>query len=48
MSGRKCETCFKKKLGYCPFDNACEFEVWELFVIRNVKKNVEKKECVKC
>jgi len=31
MSGRTCERCFKIKLGYCPFDEACKYEVHERF-----------------
>jgi len=31
MGGRKCERCFNEKLGYCPFDFACKYEVWERF-----------------
>jgi hypothetical protein len=38
MSGRKCETCFNKRLGYCPFDERCRYEVWELYVRDNAKR----------
>jgi len=31
MSGRKCERCFNEKLGYCPFDFACQDRPWERF-----------------
>jgi hypothetical protein len=31
MSGRKCECCVSKDLGYCPFGSACKQEVWERF-----------------
>jgi len=31
MSGRKCERCWKEKIGYCPFDEACKHEVFERF-----------------
>ena len=39
MSGSKCYKCFKVKLGYCPFDYVCEYEVWENF--RKPQKHVE-------
>jgi len=29
--GRKCESCFERVDGYCPFDYACKFEVWDLY-----------------
>jgi hypothetical protein len=37
MSGRKCHVCQKNRVGYCPFDEACRYEVWESFVIANKK-----------
>jgi hypothetical protein len=34
MSGRSCEVCFDKKLGYCPFDYSCKYEVIDLYAMR--------------
>jgi len=33
MNGRECESneCFKKRLGYCPFDEVCKDNVYERF-----------------
>jgi len=31
MSGRKCEYCYEKKEGHCPFDHVCNYEPWENF-----------------
>jgi hypothetical protein len=39
MSGRQCERCFDKKLGYCPFDFRCRDEVMELYA-KDRKKEI--------
>jgi len=33
MNGRECESneCFKKMLGYCPFDEVCKDNAYERF-----------------
>lgn len=38
MNRKVCECCFKKRLGYCPFDYACKYDVWERF--GQIKKQV--------
>ena len=46
MSGRKCECCYKVRLGYCPYDYVCRYEVWERF--GKVKKQVLLSSCFGC
>jgi len=48
MSGRKCERCFMERLGYCPFDFACRYEVWERFnKVKPIKVRFETMEALK-
>jgi hypothetical protein len=37
MNGFKCEKCFKESLGYCPFDEACQYDAMERVVQKNMK-----------